>query len=211
MNRVFTLTPSTATTPSSTLDGSDELGRLFEFRIEALADSHSLSLKDMLGKPVTVRIEQQDLSTRYLNGIVARASLSGRRAERYYGYELIVRPWLWLATRRSDCRIFQNKTVPEIVQEVLPTYGFRSRTTESYVPRDLRAVQRDRCRVRVAADGVRRDLLVLACGGHAYADARRRDVVAYRAARLRDDSISRATAPRSPTRSISTAGCPRRR
>lgn len=139
MNRVFTLdSPHGDDLKFHTLDGSDELGRLFEFRIEALADSHSLSLKDMLGKPVTVRIEQQDLSTRYLNGIVARASLAGRRAERYYGYELIVRPWLWLATRRSDCRIFQNKTVPEIVQEVLSTYGFpiESHLAETYVPRE---------------------------------------------------------------------------
>ncbi|WP_175888747.1 type VI secretion system tip protein VgrG [Burkholderia cepacia] len=139
MNRVFTLdSPHGDDLKFHTLDGSDELGRLFEFRIEALADSHSLSLKDMLGKPVTVRIEQQDLSTRYLNGIVARASLAGRRAERYYGYELIVRPWLWLATRRSDCRIFQNKTVPEIVQEVVSTYGFpiESHLAETYVPRE---------------------------------------------------------------------------
>ncbi|VWB33863.1 Rhs element Vgr protein [Burkholderia lata] len=139
MNRVFTLdSPHGDDLKFHTLDGSDEFGRLFEFRIEALADSHSLSLKDMLGKPVTVRIEQQDLSTRYLNGIVSRASLAGRRAERYYGYELIVRPWLWLATRRSDCRIFQNKTVPEIVQEVLSTYGFpiENHLAESYVPRD---------------------------------------------------------------------------
>lgn len=139
MNRVFTLdSPHGDNLKFHTLDGSDELGRLFEFRIEALADSHSLSLKDMLGKPVTVRIEQQDQSTRYLNGIVARASLAGRRAERYYGYELVVRPWLWLATRRSDCRIFQNRTVPEIVQEVLSTYGFpiENHLAESYVPRE---------------------------------------------------------------------------
>ncbi|MGU7810686.1 type VI secretion system tip protein TssI/VgrG [Burkholderia sp. AW49-1] len=138
MNRVFTLdSPHGDDLKFHTLDGSDELGRLFEFRIEALADSHSLSLKDMLGKPVTVRIEQQDLSTRYLNGIVARATLAGRRAERHYGYELVVRPWLWLATRRSDCRIFQNRTVPDIVQEVLAPYGFpiENKLTESYAPR----------------------------------------------------------------------------
>ncbi|MCA3801341.1 type VI secretion system tip protein TssI/VgrG, partial [Burkholderia sp.] len=64
--------------------------------------------------------------------------LGGRRAERYYGYELIVRPWLWLATRRSDCRIFQNKTVPEIVQEVLSTYRFpiENHLAETYTPRE---------------------------------------------------------------------------
>ncbi|WP_321808488.1 type VI secretion system tip protein VgrG [Burkholderia sp. BCC1993] len=140
MNRVFTLdSPHGDDLKFHTLDGSDELGRLFEFRIEALADSHSLSLKDMLGKPVTVRIEQQDLSTRYLNGIVVRATLAGRRAERHYGYELIVRPWLWLATRRSDCRIFQNRTVPDIVQEVLAPYGFpiENKLTDAYVPREF--------------------------------------------------------------------------
>ncbi|WP_156890229.1 type VI secretion system Vgr family protein [Burkholderia pseudomallei] len=139
MSRVFTLdSPHGDGLKFHTLDGSDELGRLFEFRIEALIDSHSLSLKDLLGKPVTVRIEQQGQSTRYLNGIVARASLAGRRAERYYGYELLVRPWLWLATRRSDCRIFQNKTVSEIVQDVLSTYGFpiENHLAESYVPRE---------------------------------------------------------------------------
>ncbi|MGU7843718.1 type VI secretion system tip protein TssI/VgrG [Burkholderia sp. AW33-5] len=140
MNRVFTLdSPHGDDLKFHTLDGSDELGRLFEFRIEALADSHSLSLKDMLGKPVTVRIEQQDLSMRYLNGIVARATLVGRRAERHYGYELVVRPWLWLATRRSDCRIFQNRTVPDIVQEVLAPYGFpiENKLTDAYVPREF--------------------------------------------------------------------------
>ncbi|WP_321852482.1 type VI secretion system tip protein TssI/VgrG [Burkholderia diffusa] len=140
MNRVFTLdSPHGDDLKFHTLDGSDELGRLFEFRIEALADSHSLSLKDMLGKPVTVRIEQQDLSTRHLNGIVARATLAGRRAERHYGYELVVRPWLWLATRRSDCRIFQNRTVPDIVQEVLAPYGFpiENKLTDAYVPREF--------------------------------------------------------------------------
>ncbi|RQZ51732.1 type VI secretion system tip protein VgrG [Burkholderia sp. Bp9099] len=140
MNRVFTLdSPHGDDLKFHALDGSDELGRLFEFRIDALADSHSLSLKDMLGKPVTVRIEQQDLSTRYLNGIVARATLCGRRAERHYGYELVVRPWLWLATRRSDCRIFQNRTVPDIVQEVLAPYGFpiENKLTDAYVPREF--------------------------------------------------------------------------
>jgi type VI secretion system secreted protein VgrG len=34
-----------------------------------------------------------------------------------------LRPWLWLATRRSDIRIFQDQTVPEIVEQVLQKYG----------------------------------------------------------------------------------------
>lgn len=139
MPRIFTLDgPLGDTLKFHRLEGEEMLGQCFEFRIEALADSHSLSLADLLGKAVTVRIEQQDGSSRYLNGLVARAQLHGRRAARHYGYALVVRPWLWLATRRADCRIFQNQTVPQIVQQVLTPYGYpiKNRLVETYTPRE---------------------------------------------------------------------------
>lgn len=120
------------------LEGEEALSRLFEFRIEALADSYGVSLRDLLGKRVAVRIEARGGKQRYLNGLVARASLVGRQAQRHYSYELVVRPWLWLATRRSDCRIFQNKSVPEIIDEVLAPYGFplQTKLAEHYAPRE---------------------------------------------------------------------------
>ena len=120
------------------LEGEEALSRLFEFRIEALADGYGVSLRDLLGKRVAVRIEERGGKQRYLNGLVARASLVGRQAQRHYSYELVVRPWLWLATRRSDCRIFQNKSVPEIIDEVLAPYGFPMQTklAEHYAPRE---------------------------------------------------------------------------
>ncbi|RKP44529.1 type VI secretion system Vgr family protein [Trinickia fusca] len=139
MARIFTLeSPLGDELKFHRLSGWEALGAPFEYRIDALASSHSLSLRELLGKPVTVTVQMQDGGTRYLNGIVARASLNGRRAERHYGYELVVRPWLWLATRRADCRIFQNKTVPDIVQEVLARYGFpiENRLSETYAPRE---------------------------------------------------------------------------
>ncbi|CAB3665167.1 type VI secretion system Vgr family protein [Trinickia soli] len=139
MSRIFTLESALGDELKfHRLTGEEALSALFEYRIEALASSHSLSLRELLGKPVTVQVRTQGGAIRYMNGVVARASLSGRRAERHYGYELIVRPWLWLATRRTDFRIFQNKTVPEIVQEVLSRYGFpvETRLSESYVPRE---------------------------------------------------------------------------
>lgn len=139
MSRIFTLdSPLGDQLKFRSLCGDEELGRMFEFRIDALADSHSLSLQALLGQSVTVRIEEQGGATRYLNGVVARASLAGRDAARHYRYELVVRPWLWLATRRTDCRIYQMRNVPEIVQETLAPYGFQieNRLTDSYAPRE---------------------------------------------------------------------------
>ncbi|MFL9860558.1 type VI secretion system tip protein TssI/VgrG [Paraburkholderia madseniana] len=139
MSRIFTLdSPLGDQLKFRSLCGDEELGRMFEFRIEALADSHSLSLQALLGQSVTVNIEEQGGATRYLNGVIARASLAGRDAARHYRYELVVRPWLWLATRRTDCRIYQMRSVPEIVQETLAPYGFQieNRLTGSYAPRE---------------------------------------------------------------------------
>ena len=33
-------------------------------------------------------------------------------------------PWLWFLTRTSDCRIFQEKTVPDIIKEIFRDHGF---------------------------------------------------------------------------------------
>ena len=33
-------------------------------------------------------------------------------------------PWLWLLTQTADCRIFQNMTVPDIIQKIFKDLGF---------------------------------------------------------------------------------------
>lgn len=118
------------------MNGSEALSQLFEFEVELLSDSHSLDLKALLGKSLTLELETQGEGARYLDGIVARCMLVGREdnTARQYRYRATVRPWLWLLTRTQDCKIFQNQTVPQILQTVLGEYGFalELRLTGSY-------------------------------------------------------------------------------
>ncbi|WP_051711028.1 type VI secretion system Vgr family protein [Andreprevotia chitinilytica] len=108
------------------MNGTEALSELFEFEVELLSESHSLDLKALLGKSLTLEIETGDGGQRYLDGIVARCVLVGREDDvaRLYRYRATVRPWLWLLTRTQDCKIFQNQTVPQILQTVLGEYGF---------------------------------------------------------------------------------------
>ena len=39
-------------------------------------------------------------------------------------YQAIVVPWLWFLTRTSDCRIFQEMTVPDIIKQVFREHEF---------------------------------------------------------------------------------------
>jgi type VI secretion system secreted protein VgrG len=41
-----------------------------------------------------------------------------------HSYEIVLRPWLWLLTRSSDCRIFPNMTPLEIIKKVFSDRGF---------------------------------------------------------------------------------------
>ena len=50
-----------------------------------------------------------------------------------------VRPFFWFLTRGRECRIFQEKSTPEIIKEILGDYGFSSdlddKLTETYPKR----------------------------------------------------------------------------
>ena len=59
--------------------------------------------------------------------------------ERVTSYEATVRPWLWLLDNTTDCRIFQNMSVVEIVEEIFSKYDvakFEKRLQGSYQPRE---------------------------------------------------------------------------
>ena len=122
----------------------EELGRMSEYRLELLSESMTVPLDDILGQNVTIKLLMGDEeSYRYFNGFVSRFSAGGRYG-RYFRYTATVRPWLWFLTRTADCRIFQEKSVPEIVEEVLadhPGFGsYEFDLTESY-PRRTYCVQ----------------------------------------------------------------------
>lgn len=124
--------------------GQEHLSRLSQFTLRLKCKAPDISARKMLGQNVTVRVELHQGKARYFNGYVTRwsgvteqrDSLDGVKQTRAYVYEATVHPWLWFLSRQSNSRIFQNKTVPQIVEEVFKAYGglasFRNKTTGSF-------------------------------------------------------------------------------
>jgi type VI secretion system secreted protein VgrG len=108
------------------MHGNEGLSQLFEFEVDLLSPNTSVDMKAVLGKPLTLEIVTINGAPRYLNGQITRFTMIGREggSSRYTVYRASVRPWLWYLTRTSDCKIFQNKSVVEILEEVLGEYGF---------------------------------------------------------------------------------------
>ncbi|PTR08967.1 type VI secretion system secreted protein VgrG [Nitrosospira sp. Nsp5] len=95
----------------------EELSRLSEFQIDALSIRNDINLDEILGKNVTVKVELAGGQLRHFNGYVTRFAQAGMHG-RYHAYQATVRPWLWFLTRRANCRIFQQMTVPDILKKV---------------------------------------------------------------------------------------------
>jgi len=105
------------------LTGHEEMSRLFCYRLEMVSEQDSIPAKKIVGKSVTFRINLADGTPRCFNGVVSRFSAGDRETGlRHYHAEVV--PWLWLLTRTTDCRIFQNKSVPDIVEQIFKDLGF---------------------------------------------------------------------------------------
>jgi type VI secretion system secreted protein VgrG len=121
------------------MQGREELGRPFRYRLELLHERHDLALEGLLGRGMTVQVAGFGGKPRPFHGLVAHAAHLGQ--EGVFGrYEVVLVPWLWFLNRRQDCRIFQRQSVPEIVKAVFDGWpwvaDFEPKLDEGYAVRD---------------------------------------------------------------------------
>ncbi|WP_233808476.1 type VI secretion system Vgr family protein [Paraburkholderia sp. HP33-1] len=123
------------------LSGSEYLGKLFRYELQLrtpddytvpLAASANIDLKALIGKEMTVTVDLEapaglsgdsEARQREITGLVVAAEYVGREG-RYNVYRVVLEPWLSLAMLTTDYKIFQNKTVIEIIDEVLKDYPY---------------------------------------------------------------------------------------
>src|SRR4051794_6359360 len=121
-----------------TIQGDERISGLFRYTLELVSSDDSLDFSAIVGKGVTVTMPLADGSKEYLHGIAGRFVQAGKdvRVSTYY---LDLHPWLWLLSFEADCRIFQNKSTPEIIKQVFSDLGqtdFKDSLTGSYKPRE---------------------------------------------------------------------------
>jgi type VI secretion system secreted protein VgrG len=116
------------------LDAFEGLGELFEYRIEALSTEANIDFNSLIGLNLSVHLETVDQAGRDFSGVLVEARWIGKRGALYI-YRLVLRPWLWLLSHTSDCRIFSSMKTPDIIVKVFQDRGFtdfRNATTGSY-------------------------------------------------------------------------------
>jgi type VI secretion system secreted protein VgrG len=106
----------------SSLRISEQLSSPFLFEVELISETAALAAVEALGDELTIAFEVGS-TKRYFSGIVTSLQSAGKQGKDYV-YRLRLRPWLWLLSRHTDCRIFQDAKVLDIVKTVFRDRGF---------------------------------------------------------------------------------------
>ena len=119
--------------------GEERVSTPYRFVLQLLSDDPNIDMKDLLMKPAVLSMKLEDESERHIHGILNRMKLVEYGDDGMAKYQAEMVPWLWLLTLFSNCRIFQNKSVPDIVEKIFHDRGFSDyqlKLQGTYQPRE---------------------------------------------------------------------------
>ena len=121
------------------LSGVEGVSMPYAYRVELLSEEPAVKAEDVLRTPVTIALRLPGGEERTIHGLVNRFVQLGQ-ADDLTSYRAEVVPWLWFLSLSRDCKIFQNLSVPEIVEQVFRSQGyadFQVKCTRRYPKREF--------------------------------------------------------------------------
>lgn len=97
--------------------GREALNQPYEYVLSLIGDDEGISFDELLGTGMTLTVRTLSGVERRFHGLVSHVAFKGIE-EKAVLYEARLRPWLWFLGRTTDCRIFQDQTVPDILRKI---------------------------------------------------------------------------------------------
>lgn len=180
----------------------EKFNRPARTRIEFAATDHKLDLQDFVGKPISLFVKVPEGSERTKKSTVERkfsgTCISAEYLGSYEGaahYSAEIRPKHWFLGMTRDCRVFQELSAKEIVEQVLREHGidFTTRLNDTYLTRVIciqyRETDLDFIHRLMEEEGIHyyldheggEETLILADNNGPHSPAPREDKIAFRA------------------------------
>ncbi|GAK72624.1 type VI secretion system Vgr family protein [Agrobacterium rubi TR3 = NBRC 13261] len=119
---------------------NEGVSQLFEIQLNVRAKKESVKPEELIGRLVDVSVEVQQGDgeegsgvRRPFNGLVTDLHEGPPITRGLRSYAMTIRPQMWLLSRRSDCRIWQNKTSIDIVETLFSEHGIPAPDTSGII------------------------------------------------------------------------------
>ncbi|WP_020408546.1 type VI secretion system Vgr family protein [Hahella ganghwensis] len=117
---------------------TEALSSPFSITLDVHSSEESIDPAKIVGKSVTIKVSSDPDNPRYFNGIVSSFMAGGSQDRRVRDYFLKLVPWFSLLQFRQNSRIFQDKSVKDIITSIFSEMGFSDfewKLQKSYQPR----------------------------------------------------------------------------
>jgi type VI secretion system VgrG family protein len=99
-------------------DGEEEISKLYHFELRLVSRDPDIDFESVLQSSAQLAITAQG-NTRYLNGMLSEFEQRGQWQNGLYEYRAVLVPRLWIMAQSTQNQIFQEQTVPAIVESEL--------------------------------------------------------------------------------------------
>lgn len=104
------------------LTAQEGISQPFLFDIEVISQQGQVDADKLLNQPVCVTLQAEGKPLRYFHGIVqtvaSQGTLRGKGDGDTATYRLVVVPRLWFLSQTSDCRVYQQKSTTDILEQM---------------------------------------------------------------------------------------------
>lgn len=101
----------------------EAIGAPYFVTVEAVCDRASIDPDTVLYQPACLKILHGSDGTRILQGIVRAFAAIGEPKRDHFAYTLTFVPKLWFMSQTSDCRVFTNKSIADIITTICNDSG----------------------------------------------------------------------------------------
>jgi len=127
--------------------GNEIISQPFRIQLSLIAsEENELDLPELVNQPAKITILREEVK-KELHGIISNFEETGRSKDFAY-YRAVLVPRLWRLSLSYQSRVFQNKSIPDIISDVLKGAGlsasdFKMQVKRSYLPREYCAQYRE--------------------------------------------------------------------
>lgn len=100
----------------------ETMGGSYTLEIDIVAPLGEIDLHQYLGEPIAVAVDEDDELARRFHGLLVQSELRHEYDGRYY-YRLTAKPFTYFLSFNADMKIFQAKSVPDIIRQILLDTG----------------------------------------------------------------------------------------
>jgi type VI secretion system secreted protein VgrG len=115
--------------------GTEGISELFEYSFDLVSEKFDIDVEEILGTNCQFQMQSVEEGViRYFEGVLVETRWNGY-VQDLLSFTFVLRPWFWLLTKTNNCRIYHNKSVVDVIQDVFGKHDFavfKNKLSQSY-------------------------------------------------------------------------------